>query len=76
MNPSLLFLIGAVVLAVLGSFLVRLVTRPRTRPIGTNEVQQALRNLSRHRPRRVHGPDGVRLIGRDESTDGSTTGAG
>ena len=74
MNPNLLFLVGAVVLAVLGSVLVRLVTRPRTRPIGANEVQQALRNMSRHRPRRVHGTDGVRLIGRDESTDGPTTG--
>ena len=74
MNPSLLFLIGAVVLAVLGSVLVRLVTRPRTRPIGANEIQQALRNMSSHRPRRVHAPDGVRLIGRDESTDGPTTG--
>ena len=74
MNPNLLFLVGAVVLAVLGSVLVRLVTRPRTRPIGANEIQQALRNMSRHRPRRVHGPDGGRLIGRDESTDGPTTG--
>ena len=74
MNPSLLFLVGAVVLAVLGSVVVRLVTRPRTRPVGANEIQQALRNMSRHRPRRVHGPDGVRLIGRDESTDGPTTG--
>ena len=75
MNSNLLFLVGAVVLAVLGSVVVRLVTRPRTRPIGAHEIQQALRNMSRHRPRRVHGPDGVRLIGRDESTDGSTTGA-
>ena len=74
MNPNLLFLVGAVVLAVLSSVLVRLVTRPRTRPIGANEIQQALRNMSRHRPRRIHGPDGVRLIGRDESTDGPTTG--
>ena len=74
MNPNLLFLVGAVVRAVLGSVLVRLVTRPRTRPVGANEIQQALRNMSRHRPRRVHGPDGVRLIGRDESTDGPTTG--
>ena len=74
MNPNLLFLGGAVVLAVLGSVLVRLVTRPRTRPVGANEIQQALRNMARHRPRRVHGPDGVRLIGRDESTDGPTTG--
>jgi len=73
-NPNLLFLVGAVVLAVLGSVLIRLVTRPRTRPVGANEIQQALRNMSRHRPRRVHGPDGVRLIGRDESTDGPTTG--
>jgi len=39
-NPNLLFLVGAVVLAVLGSVLVRLVTRPRTRPIGANEIQQ------------------------------------
>ena len=75
MNPNLLFLIGALVLAGLGSFLIRLVTRQRTRSIGANEVQQALRNMSRHRPRRVHGPDGVRLIGRDESTDGPTIGA-
>ena len=74
MNSNLLFLVGAVVLAVLGSVVVRLVTRPRTRPVGANEIQQALRNMSRHRPRRVHGPDGVRLIGRDESTDGPTTG--
>ena len=74
MNPNLLFLVGAVVLAVLSSVLVRLVTRPRTRPIGANEIQQAIRNMSRHRPRRVHGPDGVRLIGRDEATDGPTTG--
>ena len=74
MNSNLLFLVGAVVLAVLGAVLVRLVTRPRTRPIGANEIQQALRNMSRHRPRRVHGPDGLRLIGRDESTDGPTTG--
>jgi len=73
-NPNLLFLAGAVVLAVLGSVLLRLVTRPRTQPIGANEIQQALRNMSRHRPRQVHGPDGVRLIGRDESTDGPTTG--
>ena len=70
MNPNLLFLIGAVVLAVFGSFLIRLMTRPRTRPSGPNEVQQALRKLSRHRPRRVHGSDGVRLIGWDKSTDG------
>ena len=75
MNPNLLFLVGAVVLAVLGSVLVRLVTRPRTRPIGATEIPQALRNMSRHRPRRIHGPDGVRLSGRDESTDGPTTGA-
>ena len=74
MNPSLLFLIGAVVLAVLGSVLVRLITRPRTRPIGANEIQQALRSMSRHRPRRIHAQDGVRLIGRDESKDGPTTG--
>ena len=74
MNPNLLFLAGAVVLAVLGSVLVRLVPRPRTQPIGANEIQHALRNMSRHRPRRVHGRDGVRLIGRDESTDGPTTG--
>jgi len=73
-KPPQLIHVGAVVLAVLSSVLVRLVTRPRTRPIGANEIQQALRNMSRHRPRRVHGPDGVRLIGRDESTDGPTTG--
>ena len=72
MNPNLLFLIGAVVLAVLGSLLVRLVTRPRVRPFAVNEVQQALRNMSSHRPRRVHSSDGVRLIGQDEPTDGPT----
>ena len=67
-----MFLIGALMLAVLGSFLVRLVTRPRTRPMNPSEIHQALRNLSRHQPRRVHGPDGIRLIGRDNPTDEST----
>tara|TARA_B100000686_G_C15808259_1_gene487646 strand:- start:84 stop:323 length:240 start_codon:yes stop_codon:yes gene_type:complete len=70
MSSNLLFLIGTVVLAIVGSLTVRLFTRPRSRPAGPEEVQRALRKMSQHQPRN-YGSDGVRMVEKDDSTDES-----
>ena len=69
MNTNLIFLAGTVVLAVIGSIVLWLLTRPRTRSATTNEVQKILRGSSQRKPRRMQNPDGIRVIGSEEKIE-------
>ena len=66
MNTNLIFLAGTVVIAVIGSLILWLVTRPRTRSATPGELQKILRGASQKKPRRMQNPDGIRVIGSEE----------
>ena len=66
MNTNLIFLAGTVVIAVIGSLILWLVTRPRTRSATPDEVKRILRGASQKKPRRMQNPDGIRVVGSEE----------
>ena len=72
MNTNLIFLAGTVVVAVIGSIVLWLLTRPRTRSATPNEVQKILRGSSQRKPRRMQNPDGIRVIGSEEKIETQT----
>ena len=72
MNTNLLFLAGTVVIAVIGSLILWLVTRPRTRSATPGELQKILRGASQKKPRRMQNPDGIRVIGSEEKIETQT----
>ncbi len=65
MTSSLVFLLGAVVMAVLGSALVWLLSRPRKASMGPDEFRRTLRSMARHRHPGSHSQSAVRMIGGD-----------
>ena len=69
MNTNLIFLAGTVVIAVIGSLILWLVTRPRTRSATPDEVQRILRGASQKKPRRMQNPDGIRVVGSDDKLE-------
>tara|TARA_B110000438_G_C15617286_1_gene564912 strand:- start:301 stop:531 length:231 start_codon:yes stop_codon:yes gene_type:complete len=69
MNTNLFFLLGTVVVALLGSLILWLTTRPKRRSANLDEVQKALRGVSQNRPRRIHNPDGIRVVGNEKNID-------
>ena len=69
MNTNLIFLAGTVVIAVIGSLILWLVTRPRTRSATPGELQKILRGASQKKPRRMQNPDGIRVIGSEEKIE-------
>ena len=72
MNTNLIFLAGTVVIAVIGSLILWLVTRPRTRSATPGELQKILRGASQKKPRRLQNPDGIRVIGSEEKIETQT----
>ena len=72
MNTNLIFLAGTVVIAVIGSLILWLVTRPRTRSATPGELQKILRGASQKKPRRMQNPDGIRVIGCEEKIETQT----
>jgi hypothetical protein len=70
-----LFLIGAVVLAAVGSLLVWLVSRPRQQVNDPHELRNTLRNLSRghhdYRPTSDTEASGMRVLPREEQPGSS-----
>ena len=72
MNTNLIFLAGTVVVAVIGSLILWLVTRPRTRSATPGELQKILRGASQKKPRRMQNPDGIRVIGSEEKIETQT----
>ena len=72
MNTNLIFLTGTVVIAVIGSLILWLVTRPRTRSATPGELQKILRGASQKKPRRMQNPDGIRVIGSEEKIETQT----
>ena len=72
MNTNLIFLAGTVVIAVIGSLILWLVTRPRTRSATPGELQNILRGASQKKPRRMQNPDGIRVIGSEEKIETQT----
>ena len=72
MNTNLIFLAGTVVTAVIGSLILWLVTRPRTRSATPGELQKILRGASQKKPRRMQNPDGIRVIGSEEKIETQT----
>ena len=72
MNTNLIFLVGTVVIAVIGSLILWLVTRPRTRSATPGELQKILRGASQKKPRRMQNPDGIRVIGSEEKIETQT----
>ncbi|MAR80950.1 MAG: hypothetical protein CL452_04875 [Acidimicrobiaceae bacterium] len=72
MNTNLIFLAGTVVIAVIGSLILWLVTRPRTRSATPGELQKILRGASQKKPRRMQNPDGIRVIGSEEKIETQT----
>ena len=72
MNTNLIFLAGTVVIAVIGSLILWLVTRPRTRSATPSELQKILRGASQKKPRRMQNPDGIRVIGSEEKIETQT----
>jgi hypothetical protein len=72
MNTNLIFLAGTVVIAVIGSIVLWLVTRPRTRSATPSELQKILRGTSQNKPRRMQNPDGIRVIGSEEKLETQT----
>ncbi|HAQ04343.1 MAG: hypothetical protein ACJZ17_05670 [Acidimicrobiales bacterium] len=69
MNTNLIFLAGTVVIAVIGSLILWLVTRPRTRSATPDEVQRILRGASQKKPRRMQNPDGIRVVGSEDKLE-------
>ena len=69
MNTNLIFLAGTVVIAVSGSIILWLITRPRTRSATPDELQKMLRGASQRKPRRMQNPDGIRVIGSEEKIE-------
>ncbi len=69
MNTNLIFLAGTVVIAVIGSIILWLITRPRTRSATPDELQKVLRGASQRKPRRMQNPDGIRVIGNEEKLE-------
>ena len=69
MNTNLIFLAGTVVIAVIGSLILWLVTRPRTRSATPHEVQRILRGASQKKPRRMQNPDGIRVVGSEDKLE-------
>ena len=69
MNTNLIFLVGTVVIAVIGSIILWLITRPRTRSATPDELQKVLRGASQRKPRRMQNPDGIRVIGNEEKLE-------
>ena len=72
MNTNLIFLAGTVVIAVIGSLILWLVTRPRTRSATPGELQKILRGASQKKPRRMQNPDGIRVIRSEEKIETQT----
>ena len=72
MNTNLIFLAGTVVIAVIGSLILWLVTRHRTRSATPGELQHILRGASQKKPRRMQNPDGIRVIGSEEKIETQT----
>ena len=72
MNTNLIFLAGTGVIAVIGSLILWLVTRPRTRSATPGELQKILRGASQKKPRRMQNPDGIRVIGSEEKIETQT----
>ncbi len=72
MNTNLIFLAGTVVIAVIGSLILWLITRPRTRSATPGELQKILRGASQKKPRRMQNPDGIRVIGSEEKIETQT----
>tara|TARA_E500000331_G_C17049471_1_gene623285 strand:- start:74 stop:304 length:231 start_codon:yes stop_codon:yes gene_type:complete len=72
MNTNLIFLAGTVVIAVIGSLILWLVTRPKTRSATPGELQKILRGASQKKPRRMQNPDGIRVIGSEEKIETQT----
>ena len=72
MNTNLIFLAGTVVIAVIGSLILWLVTRPRTRSATPGELQKILRGASQKKPRRMQNPDGIRVLGSEEKIETQT----
>ena len=60
------------VIAVIGSLILWLVTRPRTRSATPGELQKILRGASQKKPRRMQNPDGIRVIGSEEKIETQT----
>ncbi|MEC9033860.1 MAG: hypothetical protein VYC89_00460 [Actinomycetota bacterium] len=52
MSSSILFLAGGVAVAFIGSILVWVVSRPRSRPQDPNELRNTLRNLHQNGTKR------------------------
>ena len=69
MNTNLIFLAGTVVIAVIGSLILWLVTRPRTRSATPDEVQRIFRGASQKKPRRMQNPDGIRVVGSEDKLE-------
>ncbi|MBH02350.1 MAG: hypothetical protein CL469_06785 [Acidimicrobiaceae bacterium] len=69
MNTNLIFLVGTVVIAVIGSIILWLITRPRKRSATPGELQKMLRGTSQRKPRRMQNPDGIRVIGSEEKLE-------
>ena len=69
MNTNLIFLAGTVVIAVIGSIILWLITRPRTRSATPDELQKMLRGASQRKSRRMQNPDGIRVIGNEEKLE-------
>ncbi|MBL90063.1 MAG: hypothetical protein CL517_07275 [Actinobacteria bacterium] len=72
MNTNLIFLVGTVVIAVAGSIILWLITRPRDRSATLGELQKLLRSSSQTKPRRMQNPDGIRVIGSEEKLETQT----
>jgi Flp pilus assembly protein TadB len=68
-SSSLVFLLGAVLMAALGSALLWLLSRPRNRTADPDEFRRTLRNMSRHSRTGFHSRSAVRVIGRVEVDD-------
>ena len=73
MNPSVLFLVGAVALAVVLSAVVWLLSRPRKVVEDPNQLRQNLRTLRRDAagpPRPVYREAGIRVLGNEDPRHG------
>ena len=74
MNPSMLFLVGAAVLAVVLSAVVWLFSRPRRPVEDPNLLRHNLRVLRQGlpgTPRPVYREERIRVLGREEPGDGT-----
>ncbi|HCV36814.1 MAG: hypothetical protein QF638_02775 [Acidimicrobiales bacterium] len=70
MNSSLVFLLGAIIMASLGSVLIWLLSRPKKHNLDPDEFRRTLRQLNRDQHPGSHSSSAVQMIADEDADSG------